>query len=68
MRKSKPTCRTVWKEYEKALVYNTQMGCTTRRYQRKLLHRQALGRVEANGLPTPVFNFPSASCCSRYRG
>jgi hypothetical protein len=58
MRKSKPTCRTVWKEYEKALVYNTQIGLydTVRTNENCFIRKQWEG-VEANGLPTPVFNF-----------
>ena len=58
MRKNKPACRTVWKEYEKALVYNTQIGLydTVRTNENFFIGKQWEG-VEANGLPTPVFNF-----------
>ncbi len=58
MRKNTQTCRSVWKEYEKALVYNTQIGLydTVKTNENFFVGKQWEG-VEANGLPTPVFNF-----------
>ena len=50
--------RSVWKAYEKALVYNTQVGLydTVKTNENFFIGKQWEG-VEANGLPTPVFNF-----------
>lgn len=51
-------CRTVWKEYEKGLAYNTQTGLldTVKTNENFFIGKQWEG-VESNGLPTPVFNF-----------
>ncbi len=51
-------CRTVWKAYEKGLVYKTQIGLfeTVRNNENFFIGKQWEG-VESNGLPTPVFNF-----------
>ena len=52
------TYKAVWKEYEKALVYNTQLGLydTVKTNEDFFVGKQWEG-VQANGLPTPVFNF-----------
>jgi hypothetical protein len=57
-KESKQTCRTVWKEYEKGLVYKTQTGLfeTVKTNENFFVGKQWEG-VESNGLPTPVFNF-----------
>lgn len=58
LKKRPQTCQTVWKEYEKGLVYNTQVGLydTVKTNENFFIGKQWEG-VESNGLPTPVFNF-----------
>ena len=59
MRKSKkPTVRMVNSCYEKSVMFNTQLGLydTVRKNENFFIGNQWEG-VEANGLPTPVFNF-----------
>lgn len=52
------TERSIWKEYMKAAAYNDsiQLDDTVRVNENFFIGRQWEG-VEANGLPTPVFNF-----------
>ena len=54
----KPTAESVWREYERMLDYNAsiQLDDTVRVNENFFVGRQWEG-VEANGLPTPVFNF-----------
>ncbi len=54
----KPDCQSVWKEYQKGLGVNTQLGlyANVRTNENFFIGKQWEG-VEANGLPTPVFNF-----------
>lgn len=59
MRKSKkPTVLMVNRCYEKSVMFNTQLGLydTVRKNENFFIGNQWEG-VEANGLPTPVFNF-----------
>lgn len=53
-----PDCVTVWKDYERGLTYNTQIGLfdTVKTNENFFIGKQWEG-VESNGLPTPVFNF-----------
>ena len=53
-----PTAAAVARLYDRALQFNTQLGLydTVRKNENFFIGRQWEG-VEANGLPTPVFNF-----------
>ena len=53
-----PEHELIWKEYEKALDFNAAIGLneTVRTNENFFIGKQWEG-VEANGLPTPVFNF-----------
>lgn len=53
-----PTHESVWKEYEKGLGFNTQINLydTVETNENFFIGKQWEG-VQANGLPTPVFNF-----------
>lgn len=55
---SKPTVQTVSKRYHDSLLFNTELGLydTVRKNENFFIGKQWEG-VEANGLPTPVFNF-----------
>lgn len=52
------THETIWKQYEKGLSFNASIGLneTIRTNENFFIGKQWEG-VEANGLPTPVFNF-----------
>jgi hypothetical protein len=54
----KPDAQSVWKEYAKGLGFNTQQNLndTVKTNENFFIGKQWEG-VEANGLPTPVFNF-----------
>ena len=56
--KDQPTVEWGWKNYEKAVAYNTTVGLqeTVKANENFFIGKQWEG-VEANGLPTPVFNF-----------
>lgn len=56
--KTKPTQETIWNEYERGLRFHNQMDLndTIRSNENFFIGKQWDG-VEANGLPTPVFNF-----------
>lgn len=55
---AKPNNVTVWKEYEKGVGFNSSLDLyeTVRNNENFFIGKQWEG-VEANGLPTPVFNF-----------
>jgi hypothetical protein len=56
--RERPDAESVWKEYQKGLGFNIQQGLysTVRTNESFFIGKQWEG-VEANGLPTPVFNF-----------
>ncbi len=56
--KKNADCESVWKEYQKGFGFNTQQGLynNVRTNENFFIGKQWEG-VEANGLPTPVFNF-----------
>ena len=59
MRKTlRPTVESVCKQYDRSVQFNQQIGLydTVRKNENFFIGRQWEG-VEANGLPTPVFNF-----------
>ena len=53
-----PENERIWKEYEKGLDFNAKIGLdeTVKMNENFFIGRQWEG-IEANGLPTPVFNF-----------
>lgn len=53
-----PTAETIWQEYEKGLGFNNQLKLqdTVENNENFFIGKQWEG-VQANGLPTPVFNF-----------
>ena len=53
-----PENERIWKEYEKGLDFNAKIGLdeTVKTNENFFIGRQWEG-IEANGLPTPVFNF-----------
>ena len=57
-KKPAPTVASVARLYDRALQFNTQLGLydTVRKNENFFIGKQWEG-VEANGLPTPVFNF-----------
>lgn len=54
----RPTCKDVWDKYQKSVQFKQQLGLyqTVEENENLFLGRQWEG-VQANGLPTPVFNF-----------
>lgn len=58
MPNKKPDAASVWKEYQKGYQFNVQQDLyeTVRTNENFFIGKQWEG-VEANGLPTPVFNF-----------
>ncbi len=58
MKSRKPDTKSVWRKYEKAHSYNQQIGLydTVSKNEAFFIGDQWKG-VQANGLPTPVFNF-----------
>lgn len=59
-----PTNTTAWKLYEKGLQYNNSINLndTVRTNENFFIGKQWEG-VQANGLPTPVFNILKRVCC-----
>ncbi len=56
--RKKPDVESVWNKYEKGVCFNQQLGLydTVKKNEKFFVGNQWEG-VEANGLPTPVFNF-----------
>ena len=57
-RNKKPTAESVWKKYNRGVEFKQQLGLydTVQENEMMYIGRQWEG-VQANGLPTPVFNF-----------
>ena len=57
-RNKKPTAESVWKKYNRGVEFKQQLGLydTVQENERFFIGQQWDG-VQANGLPTPVFNF-----------
>lgn len=56
--RTKPTLLSVWNEYTKGMLFNTKLELdeTVQKNERYFIGDQWFG-IQANGLPTPVFNF-----------
>ena len=56
--RERPTAQQVWEEFERGIAYKTQLDLyeTVKRNEDFFVGKQWEG-VQANGLPTPVFNF-----------